>query len=535
LKDLVAGKRPAGVAGKGLGSLAAKRATTANKNNNANTTNTGRQAVFPAKLQYGSDTRSISLSPAMTYSELLASTKEVFPAAYPFALKYLDKEGDLVTITQKGDLQMAMGQSYETAQRSAGNRALTAANLPPVRIQVVKVASEAEVPKAPMEENRQLQNYVEQLQRMQLMQQQQRQQQQLQQQQQQGAEVQDFQVDPWILKFVDLFREHCGIDPDRPLEAAEIGTSKLNAAFQEMMDDPKSEELLGEAEDKFQEQVASAMICQAAVHHYRAEKLMFAAAKAGKPATDIAKDVEKHLKKAEEQCKAACTYRPAFFDTYLTEASIAQTRAKLAANYLVEPAPPAAAGKEDITDPAERAAAEDKESKELLKKALARVTPASSKSADKYFEAAYAHIQKAIDNLSKEDATKEIKPLKPSAEQDPADPEDQPSVKATLMIQLGNAYYEHSVVRAGGGGDWKSMVLKSKELFEKSGAHPSDIRTALQGHVMAEELSDIIGPEVEAEDVEMEAEPAAAANGKEATAAAAAVAPKGLPSLSKKK
>lgn len=522
---MVAGKRPAGVAGKGLGSLAAKRATTANNNT---TTNTGRQAVFPAKLQYGSDTRSISLSPTMTYSELLSSTKEVFPAAYPFALKYLDKEGDLVTITQKGDLQMAMGQSYETAQRSAGNRALTAANLPPVRIQVVKVASEAEVPKAPMEENRQLQNYVEQLQRMQLMQQQQRQ-----QQQQQGADMQDFQVDPWILKFVDLFREHCGIDPDRPLEAAEIGTSKLNAAFQEMMDDPKSEELLGEAEDKFQEQVASAMICQAAVHHYRAEKLMFAAAKAGKPATDIAKDVENHLKKAEEQCKAACTYRPAFFDAYLTEASIAQTRAKLAANYLVEPAPQAAAGKEDITDPAERAAADDNESKELLKKALARVTPASSKSADKYFEAAYAHIQKAIDNLSKEDATKEIKPLKPSAEQDPANPEDQPSVKATLMIQMGNAYYEHSVVRAGGGGDWKSMVLKSKELFEKSGAHPSDIRTALQGHVMAEELVDVIGPEPEPEAVEIEAEPAAAANGKEA--AAAAVAPKGLPSLSKKK
>jgi hypothetical protein len=162
------------------------------------------------------------------------------------------------------------------------------------------------------------------------------------------------------------------------------------------------------------------------------------------------------------------------------------------------------------------------------------VTPASSKSADKYFEAAYGHIQKAIDNLSKEDAAKEIKPLKPSGDQDPADPEDQPSVKATLLIQMGNAYYEHSVVRAGGGGDWKSLVLKSKELFEKSGAHPSDIRTALQGHVMAEELGDVIGPEPEPEPEAVEAEPAAKSNGEEAAAAAAA-APKGLPSLSKKK
>ena len=31
------------------------------------------------------------------------------------------------------------------------------------------------------------------------------------------------QIDEWILQFVDLLKEHCGIDPDKPLECQEVG------------------------------------------------------------------------------------------------------------------------------------------------------------------------------------------------------------------------------------------------------------------------------------------------------------------------
>ena len=57
----------------------------------------------------------------------------------------------------------------------------------------------------------------------------------------------------------------------------------------------------------------------------------------------------------------------------------------------------------------------------------------------------------------------------------------------------------------------------------RSGAHATDIRNALKGHPMAEEMADIIGPEPE---------PEAAAAPKEE--AAAKEAPKGLPSLDRK-
>lgn len=32
----------------------------------------------------------------------------------------------------------------------------------------------------------------------------------------------NLQVDEWILAFVELLKDHCGIDPDKPLEVQEV-------------------------------------------------------------------------------------------------------------------------------------------------------------------------------------------------------------------------------------------------------------------------------------------------------------------------
>ncbi len=60
-------------------------------------------------------------------------------------------------------------------------------------------------------------------------------------------------IDEWILQFVDLLKEHCGIDPDKPLECQEVGQDKLSAAFTAMMaEDEKASELLDQAQEKFE-------------------------------------------------------------------------------------------------------------------------------------------------------------------------------------------------------------------------------------------------------------------------------------------
>ena len=99
-------------------------------------------------------------------------------------------------------------------------------------------------------------------------------------------------------------------------------------------------------------------------------------------------------------------------------------------------------------------------------------------------------------------------------------------LKATLLINLGNAHYEHSILRAAGGLDWKPLVEEAAARFREAGAHAVDIRNALTGHPLAEELAVLIGPEPEPE--------AAPAAPEAEAAAAAAEAPKGLPALGPK-
>ncbi|EFN53322.1 hypothetical protein CHLNCDRAFT_58607 [Chlorella variabilis] len=509
LKDLVAGKKPAGM-GNGLGKKGPSSVPTKNPA-------AGRQVIFPAKLSMGDDTRLLQLVPGVTYLELMEHVRQLYPAAGPFVIKFVDKEGDLVTLASRADIQRAMQEAVEVASRGAGARAqITQQSLPPIRLQVVKVASEAEVPKIPDEEMAYVKQMLAQLQKAQDAQK---------ATAAAAAPAEDEgqpppQIDEWILQFVDLLKEHCGIDPDKPLECQEVGQDRLNAAFTAMMaEDPKAEELLDQAQDKFEDQVCYGMYNQATVHQYRAEAVLFKAAREGTPGAEVAEAAEAHIKKAEEQLEAATAYKRAFLDGYLGKSALAQLRAKLAADYLIAPVKP----REDIADAKERAAAEEAANKESQRAAMARVTPASAQAAEPLFEAAYGFIQQAVANMSEEEAGKEIKQMKPTAEQDPSDPDNQTSVKQSLLINHGNAKYEHSILRAAGGLEWKVLVEEAAAKFREAGAHATDIRNALKGHPMAEEMADIIGPEPE---------PEAAAAPKEE--AAAKEAPKGLPSLDRK-
>jgi len=98
-----------------------------------------------------------------------------------------------------------------------------------------------------------------------------------------------------------------------------------------------------------------------------------------------------------------------------------------------------------------------------------------------------------------------------------------------MLINLGNAHYEHSILRAAGGLDWRTPVETAHALFREAGAADVDIRIALTGHPMAAQMADIIGPEPEPP-----AAAAAAAAPAEEAAAAEGEAPKGLPSLGPK-
>ena len=64
---------------------------------------------------------------------------------------------------------------------------------------------------------------------------------------------------------------------------------------------------------------------------------MHRAARGGLPAADVAAEAERHLAGAEALMQRALDYKPSFLDGLLGKSAIAQTRAKLAAGYLLEP------------------------------------------------------------------------------------------------------------------------------------------------------------------------------------------------------
>lgn len=447
-----------------------------------------RQLTVPVKLSMGDDTRMFPIVPNVSYTELMDHARTLFPNSGPFVLKVLDREGDLVTIASRADINRAIQEAIDSVDR----RRLAQGNVPPIRLHAVRVASLDEVPKAPEDEVKYVHQVLEQLQKLQTL-----------QGQRGGTTAQapaaaatnqaPIMVDEWIIAFVDLLKEHVGVDPDRTVEVQEVGNERLNAAFQAMMtNDPKAEELLDQAESKFQETAATGMACQAQVWESKAQLVMQRAAKAGESAASVKDAAEALLSKAEAKTQEALAYCSTLLDAHLVRSTIEQARAKLAANYLLEPVGPP---REDITDAEERKAAEEAANRAAIAKAFERVTAENAAAADAYMERAYWHIKAAIDAMPEEEKAKELKPLKPLQEQDPSDPEDHTPMKANLLINLGNAHYEHSILRAAGGLEWRSLVERAQALFREAGAAEVDIRSALKGHPKAEEMEEIIGPE----------------------------------------
>ncbi|KAF5826533.1 hypothetical protein DUNSADRAFT_2795 [Dunaliella salina] len=74
----------------------------------------------------------------------------------PFRLQWTDKDGDNVTVTSRQDIQTALSELFLAFQKQHGGahapRLLQQNGLPPLKLQVVPVEKQSEVPKPPLDE-----------------------------------------------------------------------------------------------------------------------------------------------------------------------------------------------------------------------------------------------------------------------------------------------------------------------------------------------------------------------------------------------
>jgi tetratricopeptide (TPR) repeat protein len=201
---------------------------------------------------------------SVTYLQILAAAKSAFTEKLGdnehIALKFLDPEGTLVTVTSRSDLRYALAASQSLAARTAAASGAPQAapdSLVPVRLEVVVVdRTPSETPdqitpanvgspdSSPSDGDPPAEDVIE--------------------------------IDEWLLTFAALFRKHLGVarETSGPLDLRVVGLEKCCEALEEAVGTDEAKGLLKSAAEKFQEAAAAAVFNWGNVHVCASRKLV---------------------------------------------------------------------------------------------------------------------------------------------------------------------------------------------------------------------------------------------------------------------
>ncbi|GFR41316.1 hypothetical protein Agub_g1998 [Astrephomene gubernaculifera] len=491
------------------------------------------QGLYTAKCSLGDDTKLVHLSLAHNYADVLTAVQAKFPAAGPFALKYVDKAGDLVTITCKADLHVALGelvQQYQRQVAAQGSHGPKLTAFPPLKLHLAPVASAADVPKPPVEEE---------LERQQL----------LAMQRGQGADrkesapSEELHVDSWLLEFAQLFIQQTGLEPDKHVELHNMGWEAVTKALDATVQAEAAVPLFDKAKDSFRDVTCTGLTSWGQVHQLLGNRALEAAAKAGKGAAEVRESVLAEFEQAEKKYKEALSYNSEFFDALCNMSQVEFDRCKLTAGLMPsEPKPAEAAA--DKTP--EQAAADTADAvNAAMRVALAAVNADGVTAAQSLFESALSWAERAIAVAPSMDARQKEAQAKAAADASSqgaagtaAQQPPEYDFRAQALVLKGNYIYEWSQMLAAVGQEWRPQLDGAVGLFREAGCPEKDIRVALRNHFKAAEL-DIPAEEPEAAPEapkQEEDKPAAAKQeAKQEPAAEEKPKAKGLPSLEVRK
>lgn len=508
LRDAVAGKRAA-------------------QPNGAPQQQQARNIIVQAKCTLDNETRVVHMNESVSYAELLEAVRAKFPGSGPVILKYLDREGDLVTITERSDLHKAIRELVEHSERMGQLSRGGAALMPPLRIQVIKAASEDDVPKPPELETLQ----VERIRAAVKAHMQQQQQQMEQQTKKEEGDQQVYEVEEWLVDFANLFREQLNIDPERHLDLHALGYEKCTQALDLAVQSDKALPLFKASADKFMEVTITGLFNWGNIHVCLARRLVEQAQAQGTPLAQALPLVFKELDEAEKRYKQALEFKGDFYDVLLGMSALELERAKLKAGFVQEAVKPPAAAEGSDKPSQEAADAFQKASQEATAAALKGLQAGDVQSGQPHFDSAQAWAGLALEAAPalaesvRQEQEERAESFKAAGQDPPAfEPLD---FVAHVHLNRGNQLFEWSqVLSAVGVEGWTELVAKAVEDFRAAKCPDGDIRTALLAHTHADQLGGIIPPEPEPK-----AEEAPEVKAEEK----AEEVPKGLPALGKPK
>ncbi|TVU10412.1 hypothetical protein EJB05_43938 [Eragrostis curvula] len=423
-----------------------------------------REMVEPprqVKLVFGEDIRWAQVPASCSMAQLREAVRSKFPGLKAVLVKYKDKEGDLVTITNQDELKWA-----EDLVEPGNSLRLYVTEADPEHEPYVEDASSGQLERnvnsasdnGSIRSNRQDED---------------------------RSTVTC--IDDWIVQFARLFKNHIGVSSDEYLDLHEVSMKLYNEAIEDTITTEEAQEVFQLAEGNFQEMAALAFFHWGNVHMSRARKRLFLSGDT--PREVVLEQVKEAYQWArEEYNKAGKRYeeavkaKPNFFEGFLALAHQQFEQAKLSWYYAI-------GSNVDLdTWPSS-------EVLELFNKAEDNIEKGTE-----MWEEMEEHRLKNRSKPSQENVVLEKMGLEEYIKDVSTDDaaEQASNLRSQINILWGMLLYERSVVEFKLGLPmWEDCLMAAIEKFKLGGASATDIAVLVKNHCANETAQDGLGFKIE--------------------------------------
>ncbi|CAL0305724.1 unnamed protein product [Lupinus luteus] len=400
------------------------------------------------KLVFGEDIRWAQVPVNCSMQLVRDVVRDRFPGLKGVLVKYMDEDGDLVTITTTDELRLA-----ESSCHTVGSIRLYIIEASPeqepsydgktkaVEVRINSRKSGDGSVKGGVDEGKGVANRMT-------------------------------TVEDWLIQFARLFKSHVGFDSDYYLEIHELAMKLYAEAVEDTVTGDDAQELFEITADKFQEIAALALFNWGSVHLSRARNQAFFSQDESRESSiehvkAAYKWAQKEYKKAEMRFEEALKIKPDFYEGYLALGHQQFEQARLCWYYVM-------ACKMDLeTGPADEVLRLYNKAEDCMEKGILmweeieeqRLNGLSK--SDKYKE----QVEKmGLDNLLKEISSDEAS-------------EQAAKMKSQVYILWGTILYERSVMEYKLGlPTWEECLEVAVEKFELAGASATDIAVIIKNH-----------------------------------------------------
>lgn len=387
------------------------------------------------KLDKAGDIRLVEVDEDINYAQLKATALESFSGLTNFNVKAKDAEGDCITLRSARDIRTVLKgnkspkfvilEAEEADVVSPLKKELDSTKIvPDLSENVVEPQQQQQPPKAAEEK--------------------------------QEDEV--YELDDWMIDFAELFKEHLGVDIDTPLDLSKEAWEKCAEALDAAVHNSKSEKLLRQAANKFEDVILTALVNLGNVYMCIARKYIDSKGEEENTLEAITK-ADKELDSAESMYKTALERKSDFADAILSLGQLEFEKGKISMSF-----------------------GTSKESPEGHKY--------HSSTSEGHFSSAIDFFKQSLDLLSTES---EAEP--PAKESDAAgdsqgnaDVSHDSNLQAQAQVMWGNALYELSQCFASSDKEWNPTLQQAIEKFKDAKCRTEEVSNALQMHCKSDEI-----------------------------------------------